>query len=151
MDNHVEFKNYSKIPKGAKKIFRLMPQEFSAVVNFPLVSLIKGVKVKLGKVKLTQLPVNYNIVTTGHKLQGMSKDSLVVNSCECNFKNWVYIVLSRVRTKAGLMLNCKLDLHKCFKVPEKLLGFEIRMKEGEEKYLKTVHGIKSWEGSIAKV
>ena len=73
----------------------------------------------------------------------MSKDSLVVNFGGYNFKNWVYVVLSRVRTRAGLMLNCKLDLHKNFKVPEQLLSFERRMKEREEEYLKTVHGIES--------
>ena len=43
----------------------------------------------------------------------------------------MYVVLSRVRTRSGLFLNKKLDLKKKFKVPEKLLNFEVRMKERE--------------------
>ena len=142
----MEFKHdyyYPKPPKGAKKTFQLMPQEFSAVVGFPLTSLSKEFKIKLGKVKVTQLPVNCNIVIAGHKLQELSKDSLVVNFWGCNFENWVYIVLSRVRTKVGLTIICKLDMHKSFKVPKILLSFERRMKEREEEYPKTVHGVKS--------
>ena len=44
---------------------------------------------------------------------------------------------------AGLVLNAKLDLHKKFKVPEKLLKFEERMREREKKYLENYHGRKS--------
>ena len=90
---------------------------------------------------MTQLPVNCNIATTGHKLQGMSKDALIVNSWGYGFENWVYVVLSRVRTRSGLFLNKKLDLKKKFKVPEKLLKFEERMKEKERQYLKQFHGV----------
>ena len=89
---------------------------------------------------MTQLPVNCNIATTGHKLQGMSKDALIVNSWGYGFENWVYGVLSRVRTRSGLFLNKKLDLKKKFRVPEKLLKFEERMKEKERQYLKQFHG-----------
>ena len=49
------------------------------------------------------------------------------------------VVLSRVRTRSGLFLNKKLDLKKMFKVPEKLLNFEVRMKERERQYLKMFH------------
>jgi hypothetical protein len=48
------------------------------------------------------------IATTGHKLQGMTKDALVVNEWNYRCANWVYIVLSRVRTCKGLFL-----LHLC--------------------------------------
>ena len=51
----------------------------------------------------------------------------------------LYVVLSRVRTRSGLFLNKKLDLKKKFKVPEKLLTFEERMKDREKKYLKEFH------------
>ena len=71
----------------------------------------------------------------------MSKDTLIINSWEYGFENWVYVVLSRVRTRAGLILNAKLDLYKKFKVPEKLLKFEERMKERKEKYLKDYHNL----------
>ena len=69
----------------------------------------------------------------------MSKDSLIINSWGYGFENWVYVVLSRVRTRAGLILNAKLDLRKKFKVPEKLLKVEERMKARENKYLDEYH------------
>ena len=50
-------------------------------------------------------------------------------------------MLSRVRTRSGLILSRKLDLKKKFKVPEKLLNFKERMKEKEEQYLRQFHGI----------
>ena len=53
---------------------------------------------------ITQIPVNSNIATTGHKLQGMSKNTLIVNNWDYKFVNWVYVVLSRVRTRKGLFL-----------------------------------------------
>ena len=77
------------------------------------------------------MPVNCNIATTGHELQEMSNDALIVNSWGYGFENWVYVVLSRVRTRSGLFLNKKLNLKKKFKVPENLLNFEVRMKERE--------------------
>ena len=120
--SYVEFEHFPKAPKGAEKVFRLEPDEFSAVINFPLTSDGNGIKVKFGNVKVSQIPVNCNIATTGHKLQGMSLDNLVVNSWtwDYKFENWVYVVLLRVRKRAGFGLNKKLDLKREFKVPEKL-------------------------------
>ena len=42
-----------------------------------------------------------NDATTGHKLQGMSKDKLIVVSWSF-IANWIYVVLSRERTLKGL-------------------------------------------------
>ena len=56
---------------------------------------------KLGRAKVTQIPV----ATTGHKLQGMSKDTLIVNDWNYRCANWVYVVLSRVRRRKGLFLT----------------------------------------------
>ena len=52
-----------------------------------------------------------------------------------------HVVLSRVRTRAGLFLGKKLDLNKKFSVLEKLSKFEERMKENEGQYIKQLHGI----------
>ena len=136
---YVEFSHYPEPPKGASKTFRLKPERVGATIDFPLSLHNKGVGIKLGKLKVTQVPVNCNISTTGHKLQGMSKDTLIVNSWGYGFENWVYVVLSRVRTRSGLFLNKKLNLKKKFKVPEKLLTFEARMKEKERQYLREFH------------
>ena len=45
-----------------------------------------------------QIPANSNDATTGHKLQGMSKDVIIVSSWPTGglslmFKNWEYVVL----------------------------------------------------------
>ena len=63
--------------------------------------------------KLTTLPVLVNHVTTGHKLQGQSKDSIFVHAWPYT-KNWPYVVLSRVHSLAGLFLRTKLDPSKNF-------------------------------------
>ena len=140
---YVEFEHFPKPPKGGDKIFRLQPAEVSSIVDLPLTNTAGGFSVKLGNLKVLQMPVNCNIATTGHKLQGMSLDNLVVNSWGYQFENWVYVVLSRVRTRGGLILNRKLDMKRRFKVPDKLLSFERRMKRREEDYLRRVHGFES--------
>ena len=109
---YVEFYHRPSPPKGASTTFQLKPERVGATIDFPLSSHKQGIRIKLGKVKVTQVPVNCNIATTGHKLQGTSKDSLIVNSWSYTFANWVYVVLSRVRTRSGLLLNKKLDLKK---------------------------------------
>ena len=53
-------------------------------------------------------------LSAGHKLQGVSKDTLIVNSWDYGFESWVYFVLSRVRTRLGLLLNKNFDLKKKF-------------------------------------
>ena len=138
---YVDFKHYPKAPKGAQEIFRLKPTKNACVIDFPLTSGNHEITVKLGKLNVTQIPVNCDIATTGHKLQGMSLDFLNVNSWGYNVENWVYVVLSRARGRAGLSLNKMLDMKKKFKVSEKLLSFECRMKKREAEYLNTVHGM----------
>ena len=46
--------------------------EFQDVTN--------DIRILIGNVAITQIPVNSNIATTGHKLQGMSKNTLIVNN-----------------------------------------------------------------------
>ena len=72
------------------------------MVSYP----VFGASVKVGSVSATQFGVNSNVATTGHKLQGMSKDNLVVTDWNYD-KNWVYVVLSRVRTLAGLFSSAR--------------------------------------------
>ena len=54
--------------------------------------------------KGTQFPLISNSCTTGHKLQGCSVDNILINSWNYG-SNWVYVVLSRVRTIEGLHLR----------------------------------------------
>jgi hypothetical protein len=70
--------------------------------------------------KGTQLLLLINNATTGHKLQGSGVDSLFVHNWSY-VQNWVYIMLSRVKTRAGLFCRKPLsrDLNK-YAVPEAL-------------------------------
>jgi hypothetical protein len=64
------------------------------------------------KCTVEQFPVNLNDATTGHKLQGISKDELIVQSWSYRTSGWPYTVVSRVRKFLGLYLNEKLDYRK---------------------------------------
>ena len=63
----------------------------------------------LENIQITYLPLYSSISTTGHKLQGQSLNHLVVNSWAYKCPHWLYVVLSRVTTLNGLILNQKLD------------------------------------------
>jgi hypothetical protein len=86
------------------KTFKIYPEKESVKINLKMFGNI----ITIGGVSITQFPVNSNIATTGHKLQGMSKDFLIVHSWNYTFPNWVYVVLSRVRSLNGLFLCEKL-------------------------------------------
>jgi hypothetical protein len=65
--------------------FKLKPKTFTTV-NCPLTATYNT---KIGKIKATQISVNSNLATTGHKLQGMSKGSLIVNNWNYQCTNWI--------------------------------------------------------------
>ncbi len=126
----LEFEHYPTLPGAKARTFKLEPREFSASIKLPLTG---DLTTTLGNAKVKQVPVNSNIATTGHKLQGMSKDVLIVNGWNYG-ANWVYVVLSRVRTLlAGLYLMKPLDLERSFNVPERLIRFEQRLKDNRER------------------
>jgi hypothetical protein len=85
---------------------------------------------------MKQIPANSNVATTGHKLKGMSKDVIVVTSCPTGglaamFKNWEYVVLSRVCTLSELYLVEPIDMEKLFKPSSELKKYieNARQKE----------------------
>ena len=86
-------------------------------------------------ISMTQFGVIDNIATTGHKLQGVSLDNLVVNTWNYSCPNWVYVVLSRVRTLAGLVLNVPLDQTKDYSPKPQLTAWEERIKNSAERPL----------------
>ena len=51
-----------------------------------------------------QFPINNDLATTGHKLQGMTKQYLIVSQLNYSTPNWIYVVLSRVTSLDGLFL-----------------------------------------------
>jgi hypothetical protein len=118
----VEFEHFPEPPKGKAKWFRLAPQKFTSTITFNVVEgLTAKSNFKVRNATVTQIPINSNIATTWHKLQGMTKDALVVNEWDYKCANWVYVVLSRVRTHKGLFLTKLLDLDHNFNVPQTLL------------------------------
>mmetsp|Transcript_179 Transcript_179/g.273 ORF Transcript_179/g.273 Transcript_179/m.273 type:complete len:102 (+) Transcript_179:1-306(+) len=85
------------------------------------------------KCSVTQIPVNASDAITGHKLQGLTKDNVIVFSWS-NSTNWIYVVLSRVRTLSGLYLFQKLKLADIKPPSRDYLAFLERMRalQGEE-------------------
>ena len=91
-------------------------------------------------VKVTYLPINSNISTTGHKLQGRTLNHLIVNSWAYKCPHWVYVVLSRVRTLKSLILNEKLDIHRTYEAREELVKWEKQMKDNIETNTFSIRG-----------
>ena len=75
-----------------KRCFRVTPVKSTASVEVTLDDNV-SIPRKLTGVSIIQLPINMNDATTGHKLQGMSKDELVVAAWSF-LPNWIYLVLS---------------------------------------------------------
>jgi hypothetical protein len=69
---------------------------------------------------MTQISANTYNASTGHKLQGMSNDAVIVTSWPTGFKNWEYFVLSHVWTLSGLYLVKPIDMDKSFKRSQEL-------------------------------
>ena len=70
---------------------------------------------------MRQLPINVNDATTCYKLQGMSRDALIVSffpnaKLGAVFKNWEYVVLSCVQTLSGLYLFEPIDNEESFEL-----------------------------------
>ena len=98
--------------------------------------------------RMTQFPINLNDATTGHKLQGMSKDVVIITSwpkggLSALFKNWEYVVLSRVRTLEGLYLFEPIDLEKSFKPSKELQRYMIQAREKERRLLNRIKRLKA--------
>ena len=71
---HVLFEHWPEPPKNVSRYFKLKPQTFASIVQFPINPGCDDIKLSLGNVNITQLAVNSTVATTGHKMQGMSKD-----------------------------------------------------------------------------
>jgi hypothetical protein len=98
--------------------FKLEPELFSTKVS---VKEFVGSKKKIQfNCRMKQIPANTNDATTGPKLQGMSKDVIIVTSWPTGFKNWEYVALSRACTLSGLYLVEPIDISLSFKPSNEL-------------------------------
>jgi len=118
--------------------FKLEPEKFLPVIS------VKHYHISSKKVtfrcKMKQIPANSNDATTGHKLQGMSKDAIIVSSWPTGslaamFKNWEYVVLSRVQTLSGLYLVKPIDMDKSFQPSPQLTSYMDKIRKFERDML----------------
>ena len=109
--------------------FKVQASEHAFSARFPKVNGASKRAKEEVKMKARQFLFVVNNATTGHKLQGASVDNLFVHSWYY-MTNWVYVVLSRVRTKAGLFARNKLsyDLTK-YAVPQQLTDLMSRFRQ----------------------
>jgi len=134
--------NEALLRENKKHRFTLKPQKFSTVVS------VKPHQYVTAKMeftcRMTQLPLNLNDATTGHKLQGMSKDAIVITSWPKGgiFRNWEYVVLSRVRSLSGLYLFKPIDMDKSFKPSEELIRFFRRAHALQKRFLNKRNNLK---------
>ena len=115
--------------------FKLEPEQFSPTIS---IQQFHGSKKKtVFRCKMKQIPANMNDATTGHKLQGMSKDVIIITSWPTGtmFKNWEYVVLSRARTISGLYLVHPIDMDKRFEPSNQLKRYINHAKDMEETLL----------------
>ena len=104
------------------------------------------VPTKIKGLSMLQFPVNSNIATTGHKLQGQTKQNLVIGSWNYRCRNWIYVVLSRVTTMKGLYFTEELDddLSR-YEINENLLKEEERLNNLSEKLEKDIGWKNIWD------
>ena len=118
------------------QVFAVKPKKFSFVANIlkPSVLRTKGDERETIRMTATQIPLIINNATTGHKLQGSGVDNVFVHTWSYT-TNWVYVMLSRVKTKKGLFMRKPLsrDLRK-YVVPKALLRMLERMRKHTPSY-----------------
>ena len=115
--------------------FKIEPEEKSVKITFPTLG-----NYKVKGIHMTQFGINDNIATTVHKLQGVSLDNLIIHSWNYAIKNWVYVVLSRVKTLKGLVLCKPLDIDRDYSCDQKLLDWENNLRIEKEKKLFELRG-----------
>ena len=110
---HIEVVLGSGPHTGNQDTRELQAHKFTATAKFPdALDLADGWVSNLQRrakvVQLSQFPLNIANGRTVHKLQGASLENLLVSNWSYT-PNWVYVVLSRVRTMAGLSLRLPLN------------------------------------------
>lgn len=122
---------------GSSNLFEVAAETFKVKIQIPHESNdrtgAQDTKMVRG-LHITQFPINCSIATTGHKLQGMTKDILIVAETTKNVANWLYVVLSRVTSRQGLFLLQPLTMD-MFVSPDWKLQREIRWLRNHEKQL----------------
>jgi len=124
---HLVLKN-EDAPKDANgncRLVLLQPRQETCSVKYPIPLFGPPTKhtPRLSQgMSLLQFPIIISNAVTVHKLQGRTIKNLLV-SC-CNYAdNWMYVVLSRVKTRGGLFLRKPIDGNKLRGMSAMLLEF----------------------------
>ena len=100
--------------------FKVYAERTLCRIDFPI-ELIPGMKKRHTlSAHINRFPILPNNCTTGHKLQGQTKESLFVNAWNYG-KNWPYVVLSRVKQLSGLFLRTEVDPNHDFSLDPRLV------------------------------
>ena len=125
--DHIELRyDVSYAPKFVGT-FKVQLRERAFKVDYPLNEALMGKKSEEINIKLTHFPIISNFATTGHKLQGKTMASLVIAEWVAK-PNWAYVVLSRVRTLAGIYLKDPLPANCSFNPPQEYLTMIERLR-----------------------
>ena len=111
------------------RTFQLTPQKFHVRVKVPPSDLmLETVSMKCA---MQQMQVNSSDAITGNKLQGLTKDNLIVYAWNKS-TSWIYVVLSRVRTLKGLFLMKSLKLSDIKPPSSDYIAFMSRIRNIEQ-------------------
>ena len=109
--------------ENTNKQLKVYAQNNQSTINFPI-TIIPGIIPANTRHPLVavmnQFPILPNHATTGHKLQGQTKENLLISAWFYG-KNWPYIVLSRVKWLSGLFLQTPIDPEHDFSLDPKLI------------------------------
>lgn len=133
---YLEFEHYPR-RNGDSIRFKLTPKRFYVTVKVLPHDL--ATETITMKCRVTQLPLNASDAITGHKLQGLTKDNVIVKSWNRS-RNWIYVVLSRVRTLSGLFIFQRLQLRDIKPPTKDYLDFLGRMRSIEKREIERARG-----------
>ena len=103
-----------------ERTFKVYTDTAKCKIDMPI-ELIPGMKTRhTVHANVTRFPVLPNNCTTGHKLQGQTKESVFIAAWHYG-RNWPYVVLSRVTKLSGLFLRTELDPNHDFTLHPRLI------------------------------
>ena len=107
--------------------FQMKPLTRQYEYNFKT-STPKGIINNSVEIRMHTFAITANHATTCHKLQGKSKESLIIGEWATNVSNWIYVILSRVKTLDGLFLTSKIPENAETKPPKALIEMLDRLR-----------------------
>ena len=114
--NDIEYITISK--ENSRKTFNITPVHKTCKITVDLKLPGFTPFVLSDKTKIKQFEISSGLSSTCHKLQGLTKEAIIILDWTYNVPNWIYVVLSRVKTMKGLFLMKPINLSKVRKIPK---------------------------------